>query len=297
MMQLKVGKNGTFKILQLTDLHVGSLPFNEQDLHTFEHIKDMTEKANPDLIVISGDLVWSEGVPNPQDSFNALVSVLNELETPIAITYGNHDTEEGITRSDIRSLESQIHLLAEKKYSHVAEDRESYCVEITKEDGTVSNVLYLLDSGADDPLKIGQYEYVHPDQVTWFNEVSRKYQNRTNDFKPDMLFLHIPLLEYKEAFCNGQVSGTKYEDISSPVINTGLYTSLLINGKVAGVFCGHDHDNDFVADYQGIKLGFGRISGFNCYGELTRGARVFTLYDDKAFETSIIETEKFLTVK
>ncbi|MDQ0974752.1 3',5'-cyclic AMP phosphodiesterase CpdA [Neobacillus niacini] len=296
-MELCIGKDGAFTILQLTDLHVGSMPFNEHDLFTFNHIKDMADKANPDLIVISGDLIWSEGVPDQKASFKELIKVLNDLKKPIAITYGNHDTEEGISRSDLRSLEDQIDLLVEKKNLHVIEDRESYCVEIKNHAGEISNVLYFIDSGANDPLKIGQYEFVHPDQVTWFNEVSKKYTNRTKNFKQDLLILHIPLPEYKEAFTRGQVSGTKYEEISSPEVNTGLFTSLLLNGNVAGVFCGHDHDNDFVADYQGIKLCFGRISGFNCYGELHRGARVITLYDEKPLDTRIIETEKYLHYK
>ena len=32
-------------------------------------------------------------------------------------------------------------------------------------------------------------------------------------------------------------------------------------GDVFGVFCGHDHDNDFVTQYAGVMLGYGRYSG------------------------------------
>lgn len=31
-------------------------------------------------------------------------------------------------------------------------------------------------------------------------------------------------------------------------------------------FLGHDHSNDFIGDYHGISLGFGRKTGYGCYG-------------------------------
>ncbi len=297
MLELLMREDGKFTILQLTDLHIGSMPFHEHDDLTFHHIKNMTEKADPDLVVITGDLIWSEGVPGPEKSFDELIKVLNELNKPIAITYGNHDSEEGITRKDLREMEEKIEQLVEKQHVHIVEDRESYCIEIKDMDGHVINVLYFIDSGSIDPLGIGTYEFVHPDQVTWFNEVSKQYYHKGKGFKQDLLFLHIPLPEYKDALMDGNVTGSKNETISSPMMNTGLFTSLLLDGKVAGVFCGHDHDNDFVADYQGIKLCYGRISGFQCYGELTRGARVIELRDNQSFDTHLIETDHYANYK
>ena len=294
-MELKKDDRGRFTILQLTDLHIGSVPYNELDQRTFSHIIEMVNVSDPDLIVISGDLISGdkikmEDVPDPQKSYDGLIDVLNDLNKPITITYGNHDTEGNITRTEVREMEKKIHHLVEKKHLHVIEDRESYCLEITNRNGEVSNVLYLIDSGNRDPLNIGTYEFVHPDQVTWFNGVSKLYNNRNRDFKRDLLFLHIPLPEYKEAYECGKVNGYRYEEeISSPMVNTGLYSSLLLNGHVAGVFCGHDHDNDFVAEYQGMRLCYGRVSGFNSYGELKRGARVIELFENQSFDTHIIE--------
>lgn len=291
MAVLKMKENGTFTILQLTDLHIGSFPFHQKDNQTFALIKEMTERTNPDLIVITGDVIWSEGVPHPEKSFKKVIEVLNGLQVPVAITYGNHDTEEGITRSDLRSLEENLDFPVEKKHVHVVEDRASFCVEVMDRNGDVANVLYFIDSGAVDPLEIGTYEYVHPDQVTWFNEVSKKYGVRKTNEKSDLLFLHIPLPEYKEAWNEGSVSGTRNEEISSPLVNTGLFTSILIDGKVSGVFCGHDHDNDFIATYHGVTLGFGRVSGYHCYGELVRGGRVIQIAAGEPFTTNILETD------
>ncbi|WP_130860407.1 metallophosphoesterase family protein [Gracilibacillus phocaeensis] len=267
----------SFKVLQLTDLHIGETPLNADDQKTFDLIKSTVKEIDPDLIVVTGDLIWSEGVTDPEKSFHELIEVFNSIEKPIAVTYGNHDTEEGITRSDLRILERKLLHAVEKKHSFIVEDRESYCVEIREQNGDLAHVLYIVDSGANDPLEIGTYEFVHPKQVNWFYDVSGLYQQEKKQATEDLLFLHIPLPEYHEAWKNGKAYGYKYEEVSSPAVNTGLFTSLLLNKQVKGVFCGHDHDNDFEGSYHGIKLCFGRITGFNCYGDLPRGGRVIEL--------------------
>ncbi len=42
--------------------------------------------------------------------------------------------------------------------------------------------------------------------------------------------------------------------ISAPYINTGLFAAAYMNGQIEAVFCGHDHDNNFVGEHHGIKL-------------------------------------------
>ena len=55
-----------------------------------------------------------------------------------------------------------------------------------------------------------------------------------------------------------------------------------------GVFVGHDHDNDFIGIDKGIALGYGRVTGTDAYGVLTRGARIIELYESKyKFDTWI----------
>lgn len=55
-----------------------------------------------------------------------------------------------------------------------------------------------------------------------------------------------------------------------------------------GVFAGHDHDNDYLGINKGIVLGYGRVTGADAYGELTRGARIIELYEGKfRFDTWI----------
>ena len=59
-------------------------------------------------------------------------------------------------------------------------------------------------------------------------------------------------------------------------------------GDVMGTFVGHEHINDFWGDLHGIRLCYGRASGYNTYGRdgFPRGARVITLQEgERQFET------------
>jgi len=53
-------------------------------------------------------------------------------------------------------------------------------------------------------------------------------------------------------------------------------------GDITGVFCGHDHDNDYGGFVNNIEVVYGRKTGFGGYGpppEFTRGARVIELLE------------------
>ena len=50
-------------------------------------------------------------------------------------------------------------------------------------------------------------------------------------------------------------------------------------GDVVGTFVGHDHINDYWGELFGIRLCYGRASGYNTYGKegFNHGARVIRL--------------------
>lgn len=291
-MKLKYRKDGTFKIVQLTDLHIGSKPHHEDDEKTFALIDKAFENLDADLVIMTGDLIWSDGVPNADIIFQELLERFNKHDIPVAITYGNHDAEDEFTRSEMRAIENNVLKNAvEKKHAFIIDDRESYALEIYDANGeNIEHVLYVFDSGADAPLPIGEYDWIHPGQVNWFREISLHYKREMAAAK-DLVFMHIPLPEYWQAAENilaGECNETN-DTISAPYINTGLFAQLYINGQIAGVFCGHDHDNNFVGEHHGIKLIYGQVGGYQCYGDLERGARVITLSDQGMETETVVE--------
>ncbi len=82
--------------------------------------------------------------------------------------------------------------------------------------------------------------------------------------------------------------GHRHEPVCSPAINSGFFAAMVEAGDVMGAFCGHDHVNDFEGKLHGMRLCYGRATGFGEYGRagFPRGARVIRLREGRrGFET------------
>lgn len=89
--------------------------------------------------------------------------------------------------------------------------------------------------------------------------------------------MHIPIPEYLMIYNEGEYYGRKGEEICCSSINTGLFAAVQETRAVDWIGSGHDHDNDFFGELQGVKLAYGRKTGMGGYGpdHLKRGARVY----------------------
>lgn len=280
MSKLCFKENNRFRIIQMTDLHIGSLPHHSDDLKTFALIDKAISKLDPDFIALTGDQIWSDGVKDLPTIYRELLDRIAAHEKPFALCYGNHDAEGSLSRADLRVIEDAVAMQIEKQHAFYCEERENFALEIYSQDASeVKNVLYFMDSGQDAPLPIGTYDWLRFEQVEWFRETSAKYAGRG---KRDLVFMHIPLPEYWRAAEN-IVDGVCLETnemISAPHLNTGFFAAAYISGQVDAIFAGHDHDNNFVGVHEGIKLCYGQITGYQCYGQLPCGVRIIDLFDD-----------------
>ncbi len=71
-------KNNTFKIVQFTDTHFGNLPHHEDDIKTFSLIDKVLRDEKPDLIVHTGDIMWSDGVKDSDKVFQIVMEYFNK---------------------------------------------------------------------------------------------------------------------------------------------------------------------------------------------------------------------------
>jgi predicted MPP superfamily phosphohydrolase len=79
---LKFGESGLgLRIALLSDIHIGLLLVSPKQL------KDAIRSANPDMLIIAGDLMDR---PSDLDMFIGWLKAL-ELEIPLYVTLGNHD--------------------------------------------------------------------------------------------------------------------------------------------------------------------------------------------------------------
>ena len=145
-------------------------------------------------------------------------------------------------------------------------------------------IIYVFDSNSYSPIKeVKGYEWIKHDQVEWYIRTSKQYTAANNGKPmPALAFFHIPLPEYHEAVQNegSYFVGTRKEKACAPALNSGLATAMLEAGDVMGVFVGHDHVNDYVVDWRGILLGYGRFTGgATVYHDIPQGngARVIEI--------------------
>jgi len=291
-MELKFRPDGTFKIIQFTDMHFGdgSGEDREKDERTAALVEKVIASEKPDLVVLTGDLNWSEGVADPIGACRRAIAPVIRSQVPWAAVFGNHDTEENVTREELLSvLQESDRCLTVAGPAGIA-GTGNFALTVTKSDGTDGAALYFFDSGDYAPEPIGGYDWIRPGQVQWYVQQSRQYAERNGGPLPSLAFFHIPFPEYEAAWSGEQVTGVKEESVECAKINGGMFGAMVQMGDVMGTFVGHDHDNDYCGTLHGIRLCYGRATGYNAYGKLTRGGRVIELREgQRSFDTWIVQ--------
>lgn len=166
----------------------------------------------------------------------------------------------------------------------------NYVLTVAGRDGAPAAALYLLDSGDYSTIEhVGGYGWVRRDQIEWYISQSRRLTASRGGWPlPSLAFFHIPLPEYVTVWDRQVCYGNRYEPVCCPPLNTGLFSAMVEMGDVAGIFVGHDHANDYWGSLHGIRLAYGRATGYQTYGKegMLRGARVIRLTEgSRDFET------------
>ncbi|SDW78372.1 metallophosphoesterase family protein [Paenibacillus sp. CF384] len=286
--KLRFRANGTFSILQFTDMHIQD--GSKKDVQTLALIDQMIADQKPDLIVLTGDVIASYDIADQEGAFRLAIAGVVKSGIPFAVVYGNHDSEKGITRQRLNQI-----LREHDNNLSVDGPEDIYGIGnyVLTVGGSASSedaaALYFFDSGDYAPESVGGYAWIQPNQVEWYRHESLALRARNaGRTLPALAFFHIPIPEYEQVCHLGTIQGIKGEAVCCPKLNSGLFTAMLEMGDIVGTFVGHDHDNDYVGRFHGIQLCYGRVTGYNTYGKLERGARVITLIEgSREFETSV----------
>lgn len=305
-------KNGKLKILQISDLQDNRFTC----VDTLRFIEAAVRKAQPDLIVLTGDQLdvfdlWGKGERNRKNVENAiksLFSVFESFDIPFVLTFGNHDRETGISNDEqVKTYAKMKNCICFDDLNDGRPDPATYNVPILSSDGkrTAMNI-YVVDTGT--KIK-GKYQGVTEAQLKWLDEKSREVN------APSIVFQHIPVDEIYELLekvpkgtkgaqaAYGNRKGEYYklrDDIkhrgdygetpASLPIECGEFEQLKKQGDVFAVYCGHDHYNSFIGTVDGIDLGYCPGAGYNTYGTGQRAVRVFE------FDESDVQNYKTYTV-
>lgn len=272
-------KKGLFKIVQITDLHYKlGVKASEQGLAC---VREMVQTEKPDLVVVTGDIIYSA----PADStLSVVLKTFAKLGVPFCMTFGNHDYD---FKTPAVALYNQMQKTPNCVMPVLQGKNTDYSLSILSSNGKrTAAVLYCIDTHNKPAIGgIGGYQWISHNQITWYRQRSMVYKQKNGGRPvPSLAFLHIPLPEFNYATDNTQcpMYGSRLEKAYSPSLNSGMFASIKEMGDIMGVFCGHDHDNDYAVSYFNVLLAHGRFSGGNTeYNHLKRGARVIVLKEGK----------------
>jgi 3',5'-cyclic AMP phosphodiesterase CpdA len=285
---LKFRSDGTFTIVQFTDLHWTD--GGKKDSLTRSLMERVLEEERPDLVVLTGDVIDSLRCTDPVRSYRDALSVVERSGIPWAAIFGNHDCEGNVSRKTLMRVQLELDgTIAEPGPDEIT-GVGNFAATIEDAEGRAGAALYFVDSGAYSELPgVAGYDWIRADQIAWYRERSEALRKANGgDPIPALLFQHIPLPEYRDVWNSRICFGHRYEKVHAPRINSGLFAALVETGGVTGVFCGHDHINDYLGELHGIKLVYGRATGYNTYGRwfYRRGARIIRLRSgEPGFET------------
>ena len=278
--QLSFRKDGSFKIVQFTDVHYCvSKPESKEALAV---INETLDAEKPDLVIFTGDIVTEAPAKNGWDVVTEAVS---KRGIPFAVTLGNHDDEQDLSRAQVARLVASYPKSLFKDTTDNVSGYGNYTLPIKSATGNkTSAVLYCMDSRSYSKIKaVEGYGWFSQDQVNWYRNQSKDFTTQNGGKPlPALAFFHIALPEYNKAY-NTRAIGLRFEDECNPKVNSGMFTAMLESGDVMGTFVGHDHDNDYIAWLDGIALVYGRFTGGKTtYINIENGARVITLQEGEA---------------
>jgi Calcineurin-like phosphoesterase len=310
----------TFRILQLTDLHLGEAPYEDwgpaQDVKTFQLVRDLLSFEHEiddddgnnknahrtiDLVIFSGDQLTGNNVDgNATVYYDRLGDLMDEMKLPYAMIFGNHDDMDFITnypdgliaQHPARTLR---HALAVSDRRHRQSLTPLGPVDIFgvsngvlsvyhPNDGSLVLQVVLLDSGGGSLA-----QQIVANQLDW-------YQSQRQLDVPAIAFQHIPTdqFQYGGENTSSVCSGYNGENGIAPLDDdpTGEISRLAqIDTKLLVLAVGHNHGNSYCCEQQQQQqqqqqpttavLCFGRHSGYGGYGTWDRGARVYTFSWEK----------------
>jgi 3',5'-cyclic AMP phosphodiesterase CpdA len=281
---LRFREDGTFTIVQFTDLHWKN--GEPEDLQTYALMKQILEQEAPDLIIFTGDIIHSEKSYNPKEAFLQAVKIADQFQLPWAAVLGNHDAEEGVTRKELMQLLTQSEYGLSEAGPDEIKGVGNYAIPVqSSKYNNMEAVLYCFDSGSNALEPDEGYERFDPTQINWYMEQSSVFTKHNKGIPLSSLaFFHIPLPEYQEMWNYQTCYGHNYEGVGCSLINSGLFSAFLKMKDVKGTFVGHDHVNDYWGEYHGLRLCYGKATGFNGYGieGFQRGARIIQLQENAA---------------
>lgn len=310
-------KNTQIKLLQLTDTQIidsaqrrtpdrlrpdeiGAWQPQYFDVQCGNHIRSLVTQTSPDLIFITGDLVYGS-FDDEGTTLEYFCRLMDSFKIPWAPVWGNHDNESA------RGIVWQCEQLQKSKYCLFKRGNVSgnsnYSIGIAVGDRLV-RVLHMLDSNGcrrGNEGEVIKQRGIYPDQLALVKENTEKVTQAQGRCVPAFMAFHYPV----DCFETAEIA-KGYKTESRPLYVLGVdveakdgdfgfcleaYDQITTNGgfidfiktqNVDGVFVGHVHKNTASIKYENVRWTFGMKTGqydYHVAGSI--GGTLVVLMDDE----------------
>lgn len=250
----------------------------------FDYLKEVVAETNPDLILLTGDIIYGEFDDNGS-ALTKLIDAMESLDTPWAPIYGNHDNESklGVNWQSAK-LEAAPNCLFKQR---TLTGNGNYSVGITQ-GGELKRVFFMLDSNGGTGKSSKTMANGHSvtttgfeqDQIDWYTDAAEKINGAYPGMKYSMVY-HIHQFIFNHGY-------NKYSTFETPVdiatiqdkvanapgtdfgyigkkLDNGWNTDLNVyrDAKALGFdshFVGHEHAQSVSLTHDGTLLQFGQKS-------------------------------------
>lgn len=271
---------------------------DKKEERCYRYIRQIVERSTPDLILITGDIVYGEFDDNGS-ALTDFVSFMESFNIPWAPIFGNHENESkmGVDWQCQQFLDAKNCLFKRGELT----GNGNYSVGI-KQGDKLLRVFYMLDSNgctfpsneSYDSGRIQLSSGFAREQIDWYKDSITQVKSENPDTKISMAF-HIPI----KTFCYAFTEKYGYDSLQFTAIDldkVGVdedfgYIGAAFNGWDAGgnvwstvkalgidsIFVGHEHCISASVVYEGVRLQFGLKSStyddlnyINSEGEIVR---------------------------
>ena len=252
---------------------------DKKDQRCYDYLREIIESTDPDLIIITGDIVYGE-FDDDGGCLLEFIEFMDSYKIPWAPVFGNHDNESkmGADWQCDQLEKSEYCLFLQRNLT----GNGNYTVGI-EQGGKLTRVFFMMDSNRCGAASAESLANGHTktgagfgaDQVKWYTKCAQEITNRSPETKLSMAF-HIQLSVFGEAFAKygtdgssshvhiDQLDGKGEGDfgyigaaMKSPWDGSGSVWNGIKELGFDSVFVGHEHANSASIVYDGVRLQFG----------------------------------------
>ena len=299
--------NGKLKIMHVTDTHIEDDNIN----YSLVLIARACDIEKPDVVIVTGDNVQNYDDSNKTKEYIArFMKIFDERKIPVAITFGNHDSERGpLSRRELMEYYNTFDCSVTNENGKELAENGTYNIPVLSTDGKEMRYnLWVFDSGDYDDA--GHYGCVSAEDVAWYKEKSELITAENGKKIYSLAFQHIIVPEVYDVlkkvnkhrlysfshmynkkdfymFDPTQVNfGTLNETPCCGFPNYGQFDAMVEKGDVLGIFTGHDHTNAFGVKCKGIDI-------VNSLSTRYNGDRFATMYGYRIIEVEENDTSRY----